>query len=87
MAGYFLFSGLVALIDMCAGASEPKSSSHSSWTGNQELRDLHQSPALIFSRRFRVFVRKVGGKSVFVDVTMVPFSSDMELGLRRALAY
>ena len=29
-----------------------------------------------------MFNSKVGGETVFVDVTMLPFSQDMEIGLR-----
>eukprot|EP00438_Fugacium_kawagutii_P026899 Skav209545 [mRNA] locus=scaffold2497:150749:151321:+ [translate_table: standard] len=51
VAGYFLFSGMVALIDM-------------------------------FVIKTSVMCLKVSGETVFVDVTMLPFSQDMEIGLR-----
>ncbi|CAK9112799.1 unnamed protein product [Durusdinium trenchii] len=54
VAGYFLFSGLVAFIDM-------------------------------FVIKTSVICIKVSGQTVFVDVTMLPFSQDMEIGLRNRI--
>ena len=51
VAGYFLFSGLVALIDMLVIKTS-------------------------------VICLKLSGETVFVDVTMLPFSQEMEIGLR-----
>ncbi|CAJ1328065.1 unnamed protein product [Effrenium voratum] len=51
VAGYFLFTGLVQLIDMLVIKTS-------------------------------VICLKVNGKTVFVDVTMLPFSHEMEIGLR-----
>jgi len=54
VVGYFLFSGMVALIDMLVIKTS-------------------------------VICIKVGGETVFVDVTMLPFSQEMEIGLRKRI--